>query len=110
MLAARALVFPSICHEAGPLAPIEAAAAGLPMLISSSVGMAGRVEAAGAGWTVPADDAPALAAALGRLADRALVDEAGRAARGFYEEFHTDEVAYGGLVDVYVTAASAASR
>ncbi len=106
MLSARALVFPSICQEAGPLAPIEAAAAGLPMIISSSVGISDRIEAAGAGWKVPPDDPGALAEALGRLADREHLDDAGRAARTLYEEFHTDEVAYRALVDVYETAVS----
>jgi glycosyltransferase involved in cell wall biosynthesis len=101
MLSARALVFPSICHEAGPLAPIEAAAAGLPVVISSSVGVAGRLERAGAGWSVPSGDAAALAGALGRLSDGPLVDDAGRAARRLYEEAHTDDVAAASLIDVY---------
>jgi glycosyltransferase involved in cell wall biosynthesis len=101
MLSARALVFPSICHEAGPLAPIEAAAAGLPTLISSSVGVSARLEQVGAGWSVPTDDPVALAEAFGRLTDGANVDRAGRAARQVYEESHTDEVASAALVDIY---------
>ena len=40
---ARALVFPSTCREAGPLVPIEAAAAGLPIIMSNVVGMADQV-------------------------------------------------------------------
>ena len=109
MLSARGLVFPSICHEAGPLAPIEAAAAGLPTLISASVGVSGRVERAGAGWSVPPDDAGALADALGRLDDAARVDEAGRAGRRLYEEAHTDDVAAAGLVQVYERVLSGAA-
>ncbi len=101
MLSARALVFPSICHEAGPLAPIEAAAAGLPVLISSSVGIAGRLERAAAGWSVTSNDAEALAGALARLSDGVLVDDAGRAARRLYEVAHTDDIAAASLVEVY---------
>jgi glycosyltransferase involved in cell wall biosynthesis len=104
MLSARALVFPSICHEAGPLAPIEAGAAGLPTLISSSVGVSTRLEQAGAGWSVPADDPGVLAEAFGRLTDAANVDKAGRAARLVYEEAHTDEVASATLVEIYERA------
>jgi glycosyltransferase involved in cell wall biosynthesis len=104
MLSARALVFPSICHEAGPLAPIEAAAAALPTLISSSVGVSARLEQAGAGWSVPADDPSALAEAFGYLTDGASVDAAGRAARQVYEQAHTDDMASAALVDVYKRA------
>lgn len=104
MLSARALVFPSICHEAGPLAPIEAAAAGLPSIMSASVGVSSRFEEAGAGWSVPPDDARSLAHAFARLADGTLVDEAGRAARRLYEEAHTDDVAAESLVAVYEAA------
>jgi glycosyltransferase involved in cell wall biosynthesis len=106
MLSARALVFPSICHEAGPLAPIEAAAAGLPTIISSSVGVSRRLERSGAGWSVAPGDAADLAGALGRLADAAAVDDAGRAARLLYEEAHTDAVATASLIDVYQAAIS----
>ena len=107
MLSARALVFPSICHEAGPLAPIEAAAAGLPVVISSSVGVSRRLEQAHAGWSVAPGDAGALADALNRLADAALVDDAGRAARRLYEGAHTDDVAAASLVAVYEAVVAA---
>jgi len=104
MLSARALVFPSVCHEAGPLAPIEASAAGLPMIISASVGVSARVERARAGWSVPPGNAAALAEAFSRLADGTVLDDAGRAARRLYEESHTDNVAYASLIDVYEAA------
>lgn len=106
MLSARALVFPSTCHEAGPLAPIEASAAGLPMLISAGVGVSDRVERAGAGWRVPPGNAGALAAAVSRLVDGRLVDSAGRAARALYEQSYTDDVASASLIEIYEAAAS----
>jgi glycosyltransferase involved in cell wall biosynthesis len=101
MLAARALVFPSVCHEAGPLAPIEAAAAGLPMIVSSRVGVAHHVEESRAGWTVPPGDVAALADALARLSDGAALDAAGLCARAMYEGSHSDAAAYDSLLEVY---------
>ena len=101
MLTARALVFPSVCYEAGPLAPIEAAAAGLPTIISSRVGFSSRVEEHGAGWSAPAGDVQALAAALSRLGDGAQLDEAGKAARVMYEQSHSDRASYESLLEVY---------
>ena len=47
--------------EAMPLAQLEAAAAGLPLLVTSAGGGAGLVEAGAGGWIVPPADALALA-------------------------------------------------
>ena len=58
---ARALVFPSTCREAGPLAPLEAAAAGTPTLMSNLVGMADQLASTGAGWSCAAGDPASLA-------------------------------------------------
>jgi glycosyltransferase involved in cell wall biosynthesis len=85
---ARALVFPSTCREAGPLAPLEAAAAGVPIVLSDLVGMATRVVAAGAGWASPSGDPAALAAALARLDDDEAVDRAGGAALAMHAEHY----------------------
>jgi glycosyltransferase involved in cell wall biosynthesis len=104
MLRARALVFPSICREAGPLAPIEAAAAGLPVIISSQVGMATRLRDAGAGWPVPPGDAPRLSAALQVLRQPAVVDRVGKAARALYESTYTAEQALRSLESIYENA------
>jgi glycosyltransferase involved in cell wall biosynthesis len=104
MLGARALVFPSICREAGPLAPIEAAAAGLPMILSSLVGMAARLEQSGAGWTVPAGDPDALAQALTSLDDGPAVDRAGLLSRALYESTHSAVAALRSLERIYEDA------
>jgi glycosyltransferase involved in cell wall biosynthesis len=108
LLGARALVFPSTCQEAAdpPMAPLEAAAAGLPAIISSTVGFSNRAQSAGAGWSVPPDDVAAFAAALTSLHDDERIDEAGRAARAMYEQSFSDEAAYGSLVAVYERAIS----
>ncbi|HLN16616.1 MAG TPA: glycosyltransferase family 4 protein [Acidimicrobiales bacterium] len=106
LLAARALVFPSLCHEAGPLVPLEAAGAGLPLVLSQSVGMAGRAEAAGAAWTAPPGDVAAWVGALNELSDDRRVDEVGLAARRLYEERHSPPAALASLVAVYESVAS----
>lgn len=104
LLRARALVFPSTCREAGPLAPIEAAAAGLPLVISRDVGMAANVERRGAGWSVLRGDRKALAGALGRLVDDEAVDRAGAAARWLYLDRHGTEAAIRSLETIYASA------
>lgn len=101
MCASRALIFPSICREAGPIAPIEAAAAGLPVVTTSLVGFASRITEAGAGWSVPARDPSALARALNRLGEDAAVDLAGSNARRMYESSHRPETALRSLEAIY---------
>jgi glycosyltransferase involved in cell wall biosynthesis len=101
---ARALVFPSTCQEAGPVAPLEAAAAGTPILMSDVVGMAGTLQAHGAGWQVRADDPSALATALAQLIDNDAVDRAGLAARALHRRRHSPERAIKTLEDAYQQA------
>ncbi len=98
---ARALVFPSTCREAGPLAPLEAAAAGLPIVMSDSVGMSGRVAGAGAGWSFPSGDPGALAARLAQLRDNAAVDRAGAAALAMHERYYSPNRALHELESAY---------
>jgi glycosyltransferase involved in cell wall biosynthesis len=104
MLAARALVFPSVCHEAGPLAPVEAAAAGLPTIVSARVGIAHRIAESGAGWAVAAGDVAALADAITRLAKGPSLDAAGDAARVLYERSYSEAAAYRSLLEIYERA------
>jgi len=106
LLGARALVFPSVWQEAGPLVPLEAAGAGLPLLMSSAVGMSARL--GDAGWTFAPGDPASLAAALAVLADDDAVDRAGTAARSLYLDRHTPALALEGLVTGYEEAIAAA--
>lgn len=105
--AARALAFPSLSAEPGPLAALEAAAAGLPMVVSDAVPMAAAVTGAGAGWAARAADAGSLAAALGHLLHPDEVDRAGRAAQGLWRHRHHPEVVVRALVAVYREAVAA---
>ncbi len=63
-----ALVVPSI-YEGMPLVILEAMGAGLPVVASRVSGIPEVVEDPGTGWLVPAEDPPALAAALAELAE-----------------------------------------
>ncbi|HTQ11672.1 MAG TPA: glycosyltransferase, partial [Fimbriimonadaceae bacterium] len=65
----RALVFPSRWYEAQPLTPIEAAACGLPLLVSDASSAVELVEALGVGEIFPAGDAEALAGHMRRYLD-----------------------------------------
>jgi glycosyltransferase involved in cell wall biosynthesis len=98
---ARALVFPSTCREAGPLAPLEAAAAGTPIVISDLVGMGVHLDAVGAGWSFVAGDVGGLADVLTRLRDPAAVDRAGEAARQLHADRYSPQAALTSLLAVY---------
>jgi glycosyltransferase involved in cell wall biosynthesis len=76
--AARCLVFPSLCYETFGLSVAEAAARGVPSIVSDITGAADRVENDVTGWHVRAGDAADLARRLGGLREDALVSAAGR--------------------------------
>jgi glycosyltransferase involved in cell wall biosynthesis len=75
--AADLFVFPSLFEALG-IALVEAAACGLPAVASRTGGIVDVVEDGRSGLLVPPGDAPALGAALARLAR----DEGARAAMG----------------------------
>jgi glycosyltransferase involved in cell wall biosynthesis len=84
LAAADVYAFPSR-HEGLAVAPIEALAAGLPVVASDARGVADVV--GGAGVVVPTGDAAALAGAIGELlADPGRRAELGRRARARAEE------------------------
>jgi glycosyltransferase involved in cell wall biosynthesis len=84
---ARCLIFPSLWYETYGLAVAEAAARGIPALVSDISAAAERVENGVTGWHVRAGDVDALARCLIALRDDAAVAAAGRAA---YERFWSD--------------------
>ncbi len=106
--AAAVVVAPSRSHENQPLAVLEAFAAGVPVVASDRGGLPELVSDR-YGMVVPADDAPALATALGGLlADPQRAFAMGRAARAMVEEVFAPERHLERLERLYLEAASAA--
>jgi glycosyltransferase involved in cell wall biosynthesis len=101
MQRARALVFPSLWFEGLPLVPIEAAAAGLPVLLSDLGAMSEIFEPGGDELLLPAGDPTALADRLQYLHDDAFVDRYGRFVRERFEERYTHERSVAGLEQIY---------
>jgi glycosyltransferase involved in cell wall biosynthesis len=81
---ARALIFPSLWPETHGLVPLEAAAQGIPPVVSDNTAARDWVIDGRNGLHVPSGNAAALAAALERLQNDALVEELGRAAYNDY--------------------------
>ena len=84
---ARALVFPSLWPETLGLSPIEAAAQGIPSVISSNVGAREWILDGVNGLHFEAGNVDALSACLTRLKDDDLVNRLGECA---YERYWTD--------------------
>jgi glycosyltransferase involved in cell wall biosynthesis len=104
---ARGLVFPSLWYEAQPLVLLEAAARGVPAIVSDGCAGAENVEDGVTGLLFRNGDIESLSSALRRMSDDALVQRLGRAA---YERFwaapftlarHVDglECVYGELIN-----------
>lgn len=81
---ARCLVFPSVCVETFGLSVAEAAARGVPAIVSDATGAAERVDNGVTGWHARAGDVADLARCLRSLAEDLKVSQAGEAA---YEKF-----------------------
>jgi glycosyltransferase involved in cell wall biosynthesis len=97
----RAVVAPSRWHETGPLTVYEAAAAGVPAVVSARAGAAEKVLHGQTGYVVE-PDVPALAEALRQLSDIGTARRFGRAAYGHYWAAPlTPQVHAARLLDVY---------
>ncbi len=100
--AARCLVFPSVCYETFGLSVAEAAARGVPSIVSDITGAAERVQDKVTGWHARAGDVADLARCLQVVREDSVVSAAGRE---IYERFwqnpptlahHTES-----LLDIY---------
>jgi glycosyltransferase involved in cell wall biosynthesis len=101
LLSARALVFPSTWFEGQGLVPVEAAAAGLPVILSDLGAVAGLLSPGADELLFPPGDVGALAARLARLDDDRFVDDHGRFTRRRFEERYTHRTALEALERVY---------
>jgi glycosyltransferase involved in cell wall biosynthesis len=100
MRTARCLVVPSQWHDVQPIVVIEAMAAGLPAMVSSSGGLPEAVDNDPT-FLVPLDaGVEGWSTALTRLSD-SIVDEAGRRARARYLARHTPRAALASLIETY---------
>jgi glycosyltransferase involved in cell wall biosynthesis len=109
MLAARALVLPSLSYEVQPMTALEAVAASVPVLASDIGGMPELLRPLGSCWLVP-PGVEAWAAALRTLTDAQLVEQGGRQARATYEQSFTEASALDALEAAYELALRSASR
>ncbi len=101
MLAARALLFPSICYETFSYTAAEAFAAGLPVLAADLGAAAEIVKAVGPEWLVPRGAPEGWAAALRRLETSDTIDIVGKHARDLYETNYTPGRSLSQLLDIY---------
>jgi len=109
MASTRALVFPSISYEGQVLVALEAAAAGLPMVVSNLGAMTGLFAPHAREMLFPHGDADALDRRLDALEDADLLDAQGAVARRCLEERYSHEVALERLEQIFQKV-SATSR
>jgi glycosyltransferase involved in cell wall biosynthesis len=99
---ARCLVFPSLWYETYGLVVDEAAARGIPAIVSDISAAAERVEDGVTGWHVKAGDVDDLARRLSSISDDALVSLAGNAAyKKFWAHPPTRDEHITGLISTY---------
>ena len=98
---ARVFVLPSL-DEPFPMVVLEAMSVGVPVVCTRSCGLAGPIEAAGAGMVVPDGDPEAIARAVGRLIeDPALARRLGCAGVRLVRERFNARVVADRLEQVY---------
>lgn len=93
---ARVLVFPSLCPETLGLTPLEAAAQGVPSVVSDDTAAIDRVIDGRTGLHFRTGDSEDLARCLGRLKDDRFVSDLGRNA---YESYWRNPLSLAKHVD-----------
>jgi glycosyltransferase involved in cell wall biosynthesis len=106
MLAARALVLPSVWYEGQPMVVLEALAAGLPVLGSDLGGVPELLAPLGRDWLAAPGDVASWVAALRALRDPERVEVASARARALYERSYSTATAARALEGTYERAAA----
>jgi glycosyltransferase involved in cell wall biosynthesis len=106
MLAARALVLPSVWYEGQPMTALEALAAGLPVLSSDIGAMPELLAPLGREWLAAPGEVSSWVAALRALAHREQVETASARARDLYERSFSTATAARALEGAYERARS----
>lgn len=102
---ARCLVFPSLWYETFGLTVAEAAARGVPAIVSDISAAAERVDNGVTGWLFRSGDADDLARCLTLIRDDGQVQAAGRAAyNAFWSDSRTGDKHAADLLAIYRTA------
>jgi len=102
---ARCLVFPSLWYETYGLTVSEAAARGVPAIVSDISAAAERIEDGITGWRFKSGDAGDLARCLALTIDDQAVAAAGEAAyRSYWREAQTQRSHADGLLRIYRSA------
>ncbi len=104
MLSGRALLFPTRGLEPFGRGVIEAFAAGLPVLAAARGGAGEAVARVGPDWSIRSDSGEDWAAAISRLTDDALVEDAGRRTRRLYEKHYSPKIVTAALERSYARA------
>jgi len=104
MLSGRALLFPTQGLEPFGRGVIEAFAAGLPVLAAARGGAGEAVARVGPDWCIRSDSGEDWAAAISRLTDDALVEDAGRRTRRLYERHYSPAIVTAALERSYARA------
>jgi glycosyltransferase involved in cell wall biosynthesis len=106
---ARCLVFPSLCYETYGLGVAEAAARGIPAIVSDLTAAAERVENNVTGWHARAGDTEDLARCLNIVKEDAIIRSAGNATYArWWVDPPTREKHIAKLLDIYARILSSA--
>jgi glycosyltransferase involved in cell wall biosynthesis len=106
MLAARALVLPSVCYEMQPMTVLEALSAGLPVLGSETGAVPELLAPLGREWLAAPGKVSSWVAALRILTHRKRVEVASVRARELYERSFSTATAARALEGAYERARS----
>ncbi len=98
-------------REGFPGVPLEAQAAGVPVVTTQATGAVDSVLDGRTGFIVPVGDVPALSASIGRLLDNpSLRESMGKAGRNWVETVFPRETIWAAHADAYEQLASGESR